>query len=89
MVEAPEEQHLELSSGFYRVPSFPSSLPPSLRLQSIKGWQLTLCGKVIPALAERELEILSAKNSEEGKFGRYLEFCLDQIFASGKAEVFP
>lgn len=85
MVEAPEEQQLELSSGFHRVHATPSLSP---FLHSIKGWQLTLCGRVILALAERELEI-SAKNSEEGKFGWYLEFCLDQIFASGETEVLP
>lgn len=48
-----------------------------------------LCGKIISALDEKEIEVISAESSEEDKFGWYLEFCLDQIFASGETEVFP
>lgn len=47
------------------------------------------CGRIISALVEKGIEVIGAKSSEEDKFGWYLEFCLDQIVASGETEVFP
>lgn len=45
--------------------------------------------RIVSALVGKGIEVVSAESSEEDKFGWYLEFCLDQIFASGETEVFP